>query len=180
VIFYAPYLSAGWGVFGFLTQGYANEEGISTGDRLWPLAAWRWVVGVMPGDVIIYFAAGTIAVAALALHTALRSQWSPASRIAALNNLLLAVLFVVSPNYPWYFLIATPFVVLVGGAPVWTMTLGAVLLQEEAEWGEFIPELIRKSALYGAFLAACAYSLWQSRLIRSSRRHAKGNALDHC
>jgi hypothetical protein len=181
LVCYIPFLSVGWGVFGFLAQGYANEEGISSGDRLWPLAVWRWVVGTMSEDVIIYFIAATLAIAGLALHTAFRSPpWSPAKRIAALNNLLLAALFVVSPNYPWYFLIATPFVALVGGAPVWAITVGAVLLQEEAGWGEFIPELIRKSALYAAFLAACAYWLWQSRLRGSPQRRVEGDALDHC
>jgi len=178
MICYLPYLSVGWGVFGFLAQGYANEEGITSGDRLWPVAAWRWAVGTRPGDVTVYFIAAMLMITGLALHTAFRSPWSPATRLPALNNLLLASLFVVSPNYPWYFLIATPFVALVGGAPVWTMTLGAVLLQEEAGWGQFIPELIRKSALYGAFLAACAWWLWQSRF--ASTQRSERDALEHC
>src|SRR5215475_6099392 len=35
---YIPYLSAGWGVFGFLTKGYLSEEGIISGDDLWILS----------------------------------------------------------------------------------------------------------------------------------------------
>ena len=29
VLCYLPYLSVGWGVFGFLTKGYLTEEGIN-------------------------------------------------------------------------------------------------------------------------------------------------------
>jgi hypothetical protein len=71
---------------------------------------------------------------------------------------LLAGLFLLSPNFAWYFLVATPFVALVGGAPVWAFTIGAVLLQEEAPWDPHVHILVRKSVLYGAFIAACAYT----------------------
>jgi hypothetical protein len=161
VLCYIPYLSVGWGVFGFLTQGYLNEQGFTTGDRIWPLVAWRWIFGTLQGDLLIYFAIGILLIAGLAFHAAFRSQRSTAIQLANVNNLLLACLFVVSPNYPWYYLVATPFLALVGGAPVWAMTLGAVFLQEE---DEFIPELLRKSLLYGAFIAACMYRFWRSRL----------------
>ena len=42
---YLPYLSVGWGVFGFLTKGYLTEEGIGAGNDLWPLSLWRLVSG---------------------------------------------------------------------------------------------------------------------------------------
>ncbi|MDI1261837.1 MAG: hypothetical protein PS018_01090 [bacterium] len=169
MVCYLPYLSVGWGVFGFLTQGYVTEEGLNSGDRIWPLAAWRWIFGALQWDLAGYFAVGILSIAGLAFHAAFRSQRLTARQLADINNLLLAYLFVVSPNYPWYFLVATPFVVLVGGAPVWAMTLGAVFLQREAEWTQLlpqfllVPEFVRKSMLYGAFLAACAYWLWHSR-----------------
>jgi hypothetical protein len=160
---YAPYLTMGWGVLGFFTQGYLSEESLVSGEQIWPLAVWRRVAGIWSGDVIVYFAVGALFVAALALRAAFRSQRSDSIQLADLNALLLASLFVLSPNYPWYFLVVTPFVALSGGAPVWAMTLGAVLLQEEAGWGEFVPILIRKSVVYGGFIAACLYWLWQSR-----------------
>jgi hypothetical protein len=169
VLCYIPYLSAGWGVFGFLTQGYLAEEAISSGDSIWPLAAWRWVFATWHGDVIVYFAVGASSVAAMALHAAFRSQQSIAVQLASINNLLLLALFVVSPNYPWYFVGATPFVALVGGAPAWALTLGALLLQEEAGWGQFTPLLIRKSVMYVAFIAACAAWYWQLRSDGSQR-----------
>jgi hypothetical protein len=125
----------------------------------------RAIVGQWRGDVVAYFAIGASAVAALALRTARLPQQSIAARLAGINCVLLAALFVASPGYPWYFLILTPFVALVGGAPVWAMTLGALLLQEEAGWGHHIPLLARKSALYGAFIVACIYSFWTARSV---------------
>ncbi len=163
---YAPYLSVGWGVFGFLGTGYLGEEKIANGDYLWPLAVWRRLVGVLPGDVFVYGAIGAAVVAALALRPAFRRKKSLQLRLGDINRLLLAFLFLLSPNYPWYFLMATPFTALVGGAPVWAMTIGAVLLQEEATWDPFVPVLIRKSLHGGAFLVACAYALWRARRAR--------------
>ena len=160
---YVPYLSAGWGAFGFLAQGYLAEEQIVSGDHIWPLVAWRFVVGTWRGDVVVYFLMGAAFVAALSFKTAFRSHRSITTQLADINWLLLAGLFVLSPNYPWYFLAATPFVALQGGAPVWAMTLGALLLQEEAGWGQFIPLLLRKSLLYGAFIAACLHWFWLMR-----------------
>ena len=97
-------------------------------------------------------------------------------KLADINFLLLASLFLLSPNYPWYFLVATPLVALCGGAPVWAMTLGAVLLQEEAEWDYFVPLLIRKSIFYSVFIGACLYSLWRarSRLLSSTTNESEG------
>lgn len=160
---YAPYLSVGWGVLGFLTRGYLGEEKIASGEYLWPLAVWRRVVGVLPGDVIAYVAIAAVIVGALALGSAFRRKDALELRLADINRLLLTFLLLLSPNYPWYFLMATPFTALVGGAPVWTLTVGAVLLQEEATWDPFIPVLIRKSLHGGAFLIACAYTLWRAR-----------------
>jgi len=60
-----------------------------------------------------------------------------------------------------------PFVSLSGGAPVWTASIGALLLQEEVASEPYIPPLARKSVLYVAFLLACAYSLWAARRHRN-------------
>jgi alpha-1,6-mannosyltransferase len=165
---YAPYLSVGWGVLGFLTHGYLGEEKIASGAYLWPLVVWRRLVGVLPGDVLAYGAGAAIVIAALALRPAFRRKNALELRLADINTLLLAFLFLLSPNYPWYFLMATPFTALVGGAPVWTLTVGAILLQEEATWDPFVPVLIRKSLHGAAFLIACAYTLWRARQARNS------------
>ena len=160
---YASYSSVGWGVLGFLPEGYLKEEGILSGNYLWPLAAWRQLVGALPGDVAIYIAGVAMLTGALGLRIALRDPKSTQAVLADINRLLLTFLALMSPNYPWYFLMATPFTALTGGAPVWTLTIAAALLQEEVTWDPYVPLLIRKTALYGAFLAACAYTIWRAR-----------------
>jgi alpha-1,6-mannosyltransferase len=156
VLCYAPYLSVGWGVFGSLT-GYLNEEQYSSGALVWPLAAIRWIAGTFRGDLAIYFAASACAVTAMALVAAWRKERPAEVCLHDINRLLLAFMFLLSPNYPWYFLILTPFVALVGGAPVWVFTVGAVLLQDELRSDPYVPMLMRKSVLYGVFLIACTY-----------------------
>lgn len=166
---YAPYLSLGWGVFGFLATGYVSEEQLNTGDSVWLLALWRLIVGTLPGDVIVYFATSALALVGMGVLTAQMADRSACARLAALNKLLLLFLFLMPLNYPWYFLVATPFVALTGGAPVWVITLGAVLLQKES-WGDWqMPLQVRKSILYGAFLASCAFAAWQARRVNATK-----------
>jgi hypothetical protein len=100
----------------------------------------------------------------MALYATWRKERSAELCLHDINRLLLAFLFLLSPNYPWYFLILTPFVALVGGAPVWAFTLGAVLLQDELRVDPYVPVLVRKSVLYGAFLIACAYPVLRAWL----------------
>jgi alpha-1,6-mannosyltransferase len=159
---YLPYLSAGWGVFGFLTQGYLSEETLLTGSAIWPLAAWRWIVGVWPWDYPVYLSISGLVLAVLAIMAINRNSESPEHFLTDIKRLLLAFLLLLSPNYPWYFLALTPFLALGGGAPVWAVTLGALFLQDEVDWDMDISMLTRKSALYGLFIAACAYEVWQA------------------
>ena len=67
-----PYLSVGWGVFGFLTKGYLAEEGISSGDKLWVLSLWRLVFGTAQGDVAVYAAVSAMILLFTALYIARR------------------------------------------------------------------------------------------------------------
>jgi len=170
---YAPYLSAGWGVFGYLTAGYLREERFATGGDIWPLALWRQIAGVLPGDAYVYFMLAALVLAAMGLRASLRPSRTPAIVIADIGGIVLAFLVLLSPNYPWYFLIATPFVALTGGAPVWTLTLGAVLLQDETRLGLFVPLLLRKDVIYGAFVCACAYAAWARRREDGQAREAR-------
>ncbi|MBI3434494.1 MAG: DUF2029 domain-containing protein [Proteobacteria bacterium] len=168
---YTPYLSVGSGVLGFLTRGYLREESLANGETIWPLAAWRWLGGQMPGDYYLYLALAALVLALLSIRAATREAPSPDGTLTDISHLLLATLLLLSPNYPWYFLALTPFVALIGGAPLWAVTLGALFLQEEVDWDVFVPILTRKSALYGVFFAACAYVAW--RAWRRRTAHAK-------
>lgn len=163
---YAPYLSVGWGVLGFLATGYLTEERLSTGDAFWPLAAIRFVFGADAVSSTAYLTAAGGALSVMALAAAFRAQRSAETVLRDVTSLSIALLFVVSPNYPWYFLILTPFVALIGGAPLWAFTVGAVVLQNEVVWDPSLPIMVRKSILYSAFLAACGYAAWQRRRLR--------------
>ena len=155
---YFPYLSVGSGVFGFLTNGYLTEEGILSGDDLWLLSIWRLVFGAHRGDVVAFAAVAALIMLFIALSAARRPNRTIASSLADTNMLLLVVLLLLSPNYPWYFLAITPFVALCGNAPTWAVSIGALLLTNEIRWDFEIPRLIVKSILFGGFLLACAWS----------------------
>jgi alpha-1,6-mannosyltransferase len=168
---YAPYLSVGSGVLGFLTRGYLTEERFNTGEVFWPLAAIQWVFGDHNWDHLqVYLVISGIVLAALAVRVAFRAERSALTMLADVSRLLMAFLFLLSPNYPWYFLALTPFVALVGGAPVWALTVGAVILQDEVDWDPSVPMMVRKTVLYSGFLAACLYAAWRARCSRHERR----------
>jgi alpha-1,6-mannosyltransferase len=161
---YLPYLSVGWGVFGFLTQGYLTEEGIISGDDLWALSVWRLVFGAHRGDVAVYAVVAALVLLFMTLSASRRPTRTIASSLADTNMLLLFVLLLLSPNRPWYFLAIMPFVALCGNAPTWVVSIGALLLTNEIYWDFHIPKLIVKSILFGGFLLAYTWSAGEAYL----------------
>jgi len=165
---YLPYLSVGWGVLGFLTKGYLTEEGISAGNDLWLLSLWRLVFGEHQGDVVAYVVLAALILLSKSLSVARGSHSSIASALADINMLLLLTLLLLSPNYPWYFLVITPFVALCGFAPTWFVSIGALLLSEQLDWDFYIPRMVTKSILFGGLLLAWALVAWRSRTQRTA------------
>jgi alpha-1,6-mannosyltransferase len=165
---YLPYLSVGWGVLGFLTQGYLREEGISAGNDLWPLALWRLVFGEHHGDVVVYVAMAALVLLLAGLAVARSGDRPIASRLADINRLLLLTLLLLSPNYPWYFLAVTPFVALCGSLPNWFVSIAALLLTEQLDWDFYIPRMMTKSILFGGLVLAWAIATWRSRVPRTA------------
>jgi alpha-1,6-mannosyltransferase len=108
VLLYAPYLSVGQSVFGFLS-GYADEEGLRSGDGIFLWSLLRACFHV-PEHAVRYFAP---LAAVLLLATAVWLQlshrwrahgtWTAALALASLFTLL------VSPHDPWYFTWLIPF-----------------------------------------------------------------------
>jgi alpha-1,6-mannosyltransferase len=163
---YLPYLSVGSGVLGFLTQGYLTEEGISAGNDLWPLALWRLVFGAHRGDVVVYVAIAALVLVFAGLAVARSGDRAIGSRLADINRLLLLTLLLLSPNYPWYFLLVTPFVALCGSLPSWFVSIAALLLTEQLDWDFYIPRMVTKSVLFGGLVLAWAFTTWRSRMPR--------------
>jgi alpha-1,6-mannosyltransferase len=165
---YLPYMSVGWGVLGFLTTGYLTEEGISAGSDLWLLSLWRLVVGEHQGDVVAYVVLAALVLMLKALSVARSPHRTIASSLADINMLLLIALLLLSPNYPWYFLMVMPFVALCGSPPTWVASIGALLLSEQLDWDFYIPRMVTKSFLFGGLLLAWAWVAWRSRMQRTA------------
>jgi hypothetical protein len=163
---YLPYLSVGWGVLGFLTKGYLTEEGIRAGNDLWLLSLWRLVFGEHQGDVVAYVVVAALVLVFKGLSVARSSDRTTALRLADINMLLLITLLLLSPNYPWYFLVITPFAALCGSAATWVMSIGALLLSEQLDWDFYIPRMLTKSLLFGGLLLALALTALRTRMQR--------------
>lgn len=133
ILCYLPYVGAGSGVLGFVTtSGYLSEEGFTDGGGYWLVALVRAAAGDISGLTTTYVFVGLAVMAWLALRALSRQHQTPQEALLHIGALLTAVLFILSPNYPWYFLAVVPFIVLGGGAPAWAMTLGAILLYKPA------------------------------------------------
>ncbi|XSC42976.1 hypothetical protein ACF1BQ_033340 [Bradyrhizobium sp. RDT10] len=163
---YLPYLSVGSGVLGFLTKGYLMEEGISAGNDLWLLSLWRLAFGEHQGDVVAYAVLAALVIVFKGLSVARSPHHSIASSLADINMLLLLALLLLSPNYPWYFLVIMPFVALCGSASTWVVSIGALLLSEQLDWDFYIPRMVTKSILFGGLFLAWALTAWRTRMQR--------------
>jgi alpha-1,6-mannosyltransferase len=168
VLCYLPYLSVGWGVFGYLTKGYLTEEGINAGYELWPLSVWRLVFGEHRGDVAVYMVLAALVLLFTAVSVARSPDRGIAFRLADINMLLLLTLLFLSPNYPWYFLIIAPFVALCGTPPTWVVSIIALMLSEQLNWDFYIPRMVTKSVLFGGLLLAWAWMAWRNRMQRTA------------
>jgi hypothetical protein len=166
---YLPYLGAGRGVFGFLTAGYLTEEGLASGEGIWLVALIQVLIGKVPGLTAIYVVVAAGIMGWLALRIACGPERSPRETVSDVILLLATGLFLMSPNYPWYFLALVPFIPLAAGVPtravLWALTLGAFLLYRPV----FLPhtELVWKTLATIPFLLAIAFA-WRQRNQRAT------------
>jgi hypothetical protein len=93
----------------------------------------------------------------LALRIAFGPERSPRETLSGIILLLSAGLFLMSPNYAWYFLALVPFIPLGAGAPAWALTLGAFLLYRPIFLAH--NDLIWKSLATLPFLLALAFAM---------------------
>jgi hypothetical protein len=114
VIAYLPYLDVGAKVVGYL-PGYLNEEGFANGERFFPLYLIRLLWDV-PTEV--YLVAGFSILSILALRFGLKVDKPPQFIFTAGLTLLGVTLLVMTPSYPWYFIILIPFL-CVGASTPW-------------------------------------------------------------
>jgi hypothetical protein len=176
IVCYLPYVSVGWGVLGFLPAGYLSEEGLLSGEGFWLLSLWRLAFGEMRYDGASYAVLAIALLLTLSFRVAFRRERTAGTTLTDVNMLLLAVLLLLSPSYPWYFLIIIPFLALLANtpasAPTWAASDGALLLTNETESPNNIPWLLAKSLLFGSVLICWALSVWAGRAKRASTEQA--------
>ena len=157
---YLPYLSVGRGVFGFLS-GYAQEEGMDSGARYFPVAFLHRALHITVAPSI-YLGLCAALLGGLAWW-AFRRSASPANAIE--GGLVLAVAFTLcfSPHYPWYFLWLLPFLTLWPWRPAMYMVLAVtyMLATRLGAPGEGIYQMNLR--LYGGFFAFLLLDLLQRR-----------------
>jgi hypothetical protein len=171
---YLPYLSAGWGVFGFI-PGYIQEEGLATGSGFWLLKVIYRVTGLLDGGRWFYLLASAGILLALSLRAAFQIDRSPEATVVTLAWLTFAFLFLLSPDYPWYFLPLVAFLPLSPRAAPWTLATCSFILYNAIKGDWTLPFSRREDVLYGATLIALAFDLWSNR----SRRATSKEVSDH-
>ena len=162
VLLYVPYLSVGTGVVGFLPN-YLGEERIATGDGFWLVASLQHLFGPIPWGKPLYLAGALLLIGMLAFAVALGRDRSMEARLRRLFWLLFAFVALLSPDYPWYWMVVLPFVALLGPPPAWAATIGAFVLY--AVFGEdpALASLLHETVLYLAVAATLPFVLHARR-----------------
>ena len=141
VVCYLPFASAGTGIFGFLGT-YLHEQGLDTGNGF-------YFVGLFSGFAAqaairnAWLAGSALLLLAMAVLFARRPGRTTKMRLHEAQALTLTFLFVLSPVYPWYFLLAAPFVALTGSwcafammtTGFWLYTFNADQFEFPQRWG---------------------------------------------
>ncbi|MGZ6254238.1 MAG: hypothetical protein ACXWM1_14355, partial [Candidatus Binataceae bacterium] len=164
---YLPYLGVGRGVFGFATSGYLAEEDIISGEGIWLVSLAQLLFGKLPALTVIYMIAAAAIMIFLSVRIVFGPQRDTRETLSGIILLLCAGLFLMSPNYAWYFLALVPFIPLGAGALAWALTLGAFALYRPL----FLPhnDLLWKSLATLPFLVALAFALRGRVAARSQR-----------
>ncbi len=159
---YLPYLSVGRDVLGFLPT-YIGEEGLATGSGYFIVNLLSFITGWTP-PALAYLAAAALLLAGLAaLATRDAAKAGEARQLSWCLGLATALLVLVSPHYPWYFLWLLPLLCLVPRWPILILTAGSFILYAALENHSAGRELVFNSALYGSFLLAAVIQLWVHR-----------------
>ena len=146
VLLYLPYLAAGRQLLGFL-PGYAQEEGLASGSGFFLLALLARLTALPSSAVPLYLLVGLAVLAAIAFVALLRRAPESIATGSAMA-LLIAFTVILSPDLPWYFTWAVPFLCFRPSFALIYLT-GAAPLLYRSVWS---PEpLVLDAALYLPF-----------------------------
>lgn len=179
VICYLPYLGVGQGVLGFIPT-YLTEEGFVAGGGYWLVTVIRHLVGTIPYDVEIYLTLGLLVLAGYVLRILSKPRfYDPQEQIRDLGILCFIGLFVLSPNYPWYYLPLVPFVVVEGSLTMWVAT--ALVVGMHSWWPTPDDQPMRflfwKTILNVGWMLAFAVDFWNARKLRQAAPPQNGQSL---
>jgi hypothetical protein len=167
-LLYVPYLTVGAGVLGFL-PAYLSEERLDSGSAFWVVNAVQALAGPSPWWKALYMAAAALILGGLALRAGFRRERTLPVAIEDTTALILAFSVLLSPDYPWYFLMAVPFLVLTGSTAGWALTVGGFLLYDVLPGDPQIHFVIRDAAFNLLVLATLCIAALRSRGERSTR-----------
>jgi alpha-1,6-mannosyltransferase len=173
VLVYLPYLGVGGEVVGFL-PAYVGEEGMDSGAGFYLLGLIERLAGPLPAAALaVYLGAGTALLASLALAAVRDRRRDAATTAGHAQRLLFAGLFVLSPNYPWYFLVLVPLGCLQPWRPALVLTLLGFVLYAAPPIDGHPRTFVVQTILWGCVIAALAIDLyWRFRLTHFARRVA--------
>jgi hypothetical protein len=162
VLLYAPYLSVGVHVLGFLPT-YGVEEGIGDGGGFWLLAGLSRLTALPRGAVTIYILCVAVGLGLLALRIFRGRAANEADDVVMLcrDTAILAAFATValSPHYAWYFAwLALPSVVAPLPAVIWLSSAPVALFIDPFHDRFFWP-----SVVYLPAAALTLAALWQRR-----------------
>jgi alpha-1,6-mannosyltransferase len=153
---YACYASVGMRVFGFL-GGYAQEEGLETGNRYFLLDFVRKYAQLPDLSTTVFFVFCALVFAGItvwALRSGFGSRGRRDSFLAPAFALAAALMLLFSPHYAWYILWLIPFFTLQPNLPTLAYLTGFFYLYT-TELADPGPKMfLLNTILYGLTLAA--------------------------
>ena len=112
----------------------------------------------------------------LALAVAFRSDRSARASVACARLAAGRFLILVSPHYPWYFLVLVPLLAIHPSATAWVLTLACPLLYDSVEATGWPGYDARIAIFIAATLLALAHDAWR-RAAQTSRTGHRRDAM---
>jgi hypothetical protein len=151
------YAEAGLGIFRFLPS-YFGEEGVATGSGFFAVTILERLFGPHPFHLWLYALGSGLVLAGIAI-AAIRERAAPTAQTMAARTqmLMFAALLVLSPNYPWYFLVLVPLGCLAPWLPARVLTLLAIVLYAAPPIDGHPRTLAVQGLVYGGAIAALLF-----------------------
>lgn len=162
---YLPFMDIGTGAVGFLPR-YVREEGIASGQGFLALSLSTLAFGPLPSAAVwLYLTMGGMLLAGLAIAYISDRRRDAVTAARQAEVLLFAFLIVLSPNYPWYFLVLVPLGCFAPWMPALLLTLLCFLLYAAPPIDADPRTVLAQSAVYASVIAVLIYDLYNRRRV---------------